>query len=115
MTSNGSYEFYRSDDYVVADMNSSAVSEARTALQWSYPSEQRRLERAEELFQLCDLFHDVAMWLIRPASLPRDASSALDAVLRNARDLWVREWVHNALLARNRHDLIARMESYHRS
>ncbi len=115
MTSGESYEFYRSDDYVAADLNSSAASEARTALQWSYPTKQRRLERAEELFQLCDLFHDVAMWLIRPASLPRDASSALDAVLRNARDLWVREWVRNALLVRNRYDLIARMESYHRA
>lgn len=115
MMCSDNYEFFRSDDYVVADLNASAVSEARTALQWRYPSEQRRLERAEELFQLCDMFHNVAMWLVQPVSLPRGASSALDAVLRNARHSWIREWLRSALLVRNRHDLVTRLESYHPS
>jgi hypothetical protein len=113
MTNDESYEFFRSDDYVVADLNASAFSEARTALQFRYPSDERRLERAEELFQLCDLFHNVAMWLVQPASLPRDALSALDAVLRNVRHPWVRAWLRSALLVRNRADLIYRLEIYH--
>jgi hypothetical protein len=111
MTTDADSEFYRGDDYVAASLLAAALSEVG-AQHWRFRSEQRG-EHVIDLLELCDVFRNVAIWLVEPTALPAGTSCALDGVLRNARSTWVRAWIHQELTVRRRPDLIARLEAYH--
>lgn len=113
MTSAASQEHHRSDEYIVAHLNADAVSVARTALSSAHRTDEYYLKHATDVSDLCDLFHNVAVWMVVPESLYGGATSPLDAVLRGARNPWVRQWIAENLVQSGRHDLVAKMDSYH--
>jgi hypothetical protein len=115
MSFNETREFYRSDDYLVAHLMESAMSYARVALHRRDQSEDAWRQRGDELFAMCDLFHNVAVWLVDPRKLPHGAASALDAVLAGAHQSSTKEWLCEQLTSRSRQDVIDRMELLHAS
>jgi hypothetical protein len=113
MSFNETREFYRGGDYPVAHLMESAMSYARVALHHRDQSEDAWRRRGHELFALCDLFHNVAVWLVDPRTLPHGAASALDAVLAGAHHSSTKEWMCEQLTRRNRQDIVDRMELLH--
>ena len=113
MTSITPQEHRRSDEYIVAHLNADAVTVARCALNSAHRTDEYYLKHATDVSDLCDLFHNVAVWMVVRESLYGGATSPLDAVLRGARNPWVRQWIAENLAQSGRPDLVAKMDSYH--
>lgn len=98
------------DDHLVACLSADAMSAARSALQFVASSDEARLRSSEDLYDLCDLFHNVAVWLVFPEAIPGPATTALDAVIEGACRPSTRRWLYQALIGRNRLDIALRLE-----
>ena len=70
-------------------------------------------ERGDLLFDVLDLLHNAAVWMVLPEARPHRAPNALEAVACSATSPRARAWLVDALRRRNRHDVIARLEQYH--
>ena len=70
-------------------------------------------QRGDLLFDVLDLFHNAAVWMVIPEARLHHAPNALEAVVRSASSPRARTWLIDELRRRNRRDVIARLEQYH--